>query len=481
MRFHSFLFTLIILISCKNFTSKAQTLYNEGQVVLAGKIQNAKQKTIEIETLEYLGRNKYVARINDDGSFVLPFNTLGSHDNYLIFDNNLTRFFAGPNDSIYLTADSNDFKRTLKYSGDNAKFNQSLILFFEDFSSNIDTLKLLQSRSTATHAEFKSRLLNFSNYMCMSIDSIAKHIQPTEETIKWMETFIKYRNAEELFKFGKYNRDRLPLDYNDFIYDYIEPEIHDLKCSQCYEIFADNYFWYLVSSLEEFELAQNYFEEGNVYEAFNIVFKGLNNNISNKHIRELLLTKSLEDIFLDDNLIKNRSLVDSIHSAYSQLVQNSSLRSAVKRKIGETSATRSTIKDLMSLDFVGEIFLEINKKHNGKVLYVDIWGTWCSNCISEFPASNELYSSLREEPIEFVYLCCNSKEEKWKESIEKFGLHGSHYLLTKEQYSVLSAMFNYTGLPRYMIIDKEGIIVNENSNRPSDPVLKKELLKLINQ
>ena len=58
-------------------------------------------------------------------------------------------------------------------------------------------------------------------------------------------------------------------------------------------------------------------------------------------------------------------------------------------------------------------------------------------------------------------------------------LQGKSYLLTKDQSAILSEKFNLYGIPRYIIIDKNGNIVDENAKRPYSGALKTELMELM--
>lgn len=469
---------LLILSSCQK--GNEPITFNTGSVIITGQIKNATEKTINIISLDMTGRENHSIRLNNDGCFYFTMDILGSHDNFLSYDNDLVTFSAGPNDSIYLTADGNEFEKTIKFSGDKSKFNQSLLLFFDELGKNIQTQKLFESHRTATPDEFKSMIINFNNNMSRVIDSIKKQIPHEKEAVHWMKSYLKYRCAEELFEFGRNFKGELPIDYYDFVTEYEEHEIGDLKCSQYYEDFIrEYYFRYQFSKLNEFSQAQETLSKGKIYEGLNSIFDIVNNNVSDQIAKELILTKICVDI-----VKYNYKIVDSVYSKYSEIVQNQEYRNLIKQKIKEQtilSKEKRTIQDLITLEFVGKIFSEINEKHKGKVLYIDIWGTWCKGCVMQFPFSNELHDSLRTEPVEFVYLCCKSKKDDWEKSIEKFNLKGTHYLLTDDQYSVFSEEFDYTGFPSYMVIDKNGIIVDSKAKSPSDEKLKEELLALINK
>lgn len=113
-----------------------------------------------------------------------------------------------------------------------------------------------------------------------------------------------------------------------------------------------------------------------------------------------------------------------------------------------------------------ELLNGIINKHKNKVLYIDFWGTFCGPCITDFKYASKLKEYYRGKDVAFIYLCERGDEKRWNDIIKEFKVSGDHYLLNNRQYVGLSKMFNLTYVPRYILIDKTGKIIDADAPRP---------------
>lgn len=96
----------------------------------------------------------------------------------------------------------------------------------------------------------------------------------------------------------------------------------------------------------------------------------------------------------------------------------------------------------------------------GKVIFIDIWATWCSPCIKALPHILELQNSFsNNKEVVFIFLS-HDKEEEWKKYLSEHPeFKGTHLRSRKEDYSYQD-LWKVGGIPRYMIVDQQGKIVN---------------------
>jgi len=103
------------------------------------------------------------------------------------------------------------------------------------------------------------------------------------------------------------------------------------------------------------------------------------------------------------------------------------------------------------------LFKQILERYEGKTIFIDIWASWCSDCVKSFPALKDLQK--KEKDITYLMLSLDKEEESWKKGITKLGLKGEHYLFTsKWKTSGFCKSIALDWIPRYMIVDKKGEI-----------------------
>lgn len=78
---------------------------------------------------------------------------------------------------------------------------------------------------------------------------------------------------------------------------------------------------------------------------------------------------------------------------------------------------------------------------------------------------------LKGKDVVFDFLASSCTEKSWMATIAHRQLSGEHFLLADKEYTMLADNFDIAGIPRYMIIDKKGMVVNDNAPRPSDESL----------
>ncbi|MFJ1426862.1 TlpA family protein disulfide reductase [Capnocytophaga canimorsus] len=103
---------------------------------------------------------------------------------------------------------------------------------------------------------------------------------------------------------------------------------------------------------------------------------------------------------------------------------------------------------------------------NGKVVYIDIWATWCAPCINEIPAIKSLENKYHNKDIVFLSISIDKDKQKWKDFLRSNKMQGIQLYAGIENEFV--QIYNIKTIPRFILIDKQGKIVDDNALKPSN-------------
>jgi thiol-disulfide isomerase/thioredoxin len=116
----------------------------------------------------------------------------------------------------------------------------------------------------------------------------------------------------------------------------------------------------------------------------------------------------------------------------------------------------------------------------GKYVYIDVWATWCGPCIREIPALDKLEKEYHSKNIAFVSISTDESrrsggsweaaEKKWSNFVKDRNMSGIQLWSGKD--TRFQQEYQINGIPRFILIDPQGNIVDANAPRPSDPRLR---------
>lgn len=120
---------------------------------------------------------------------------------------------------------------------------------------------------------------------------------------------------------------------------------------------------------------------------------------------------------------------------------------------------------------------KIVAEHRGKLVYVDFWASWCAPCRAAMPASRELQRKFPD--VIFIYISIDEFSGKWLEASKREKINPQYsFLATEFPYGLFFKSHNISSIPRYMLFDKKGVLVDANAPHPDDRKIEAALKQL---
>jgi thiol-disulfide isomerase/thioredoxin len=124
----------------------------------------------------------------------------------------------------------------------------------------------------------------------------------------------------------------------------------------------------------------------------------------------------------------------------------------------KTTFSKEALKEtLLATDGSQVAFKNILKKHKGRTLVIEVWASWCGDCVKAMPKVKELQANNPD--VAYVFISMDKTADKWKTGIEKHEIKGDHFMANDQMKGVFAKAIDLDWIPRYIIIDKTGKIV----------------------
>lgn len=444
IRILSLLFIICIVISCKRETIDF--------ISLSGKIENLKTDSIYIRGTDFY---KAIALVNGEFKDTLSISTSGYFE--FISGNEHAQLFLHPDDSLTLFVNQEQFDETLRFTGSSANENNYLVKkYLEEEKMLTNPERFFTQTSEAYKAqltEYKTALENDLRNTAVSDEF--KEFQLQNITYDYLMLLDQYATYYPYFTGEKAN---------------ITPEIS----KELNEIESYNEEWF--SSLPSYKsfVMQRLLVQIDKTESVEEIDKIIASIPSTKIKNEVLKILSNWMVASNPDFDKLNNLIQK-HTTDKELLKNNSEKyNAVKRLSPGNPSPEFTYNSIDE----SQVSLSDLK---GKLVYIDVWATWCGPCLIEIPALKELESDYHSKNIVFVSISIDEPHnfDKWKKMVKDKELGGIQLFADKNWQSDFIKAYAIDAIPRFILIDTNGNIINSNAPRPSDPLLREQLNELL--
>jgi len=189
-------------------------------------------------------------------------------------------------------------------------------------------------------------------------------------------------------------------------------------------------------------------------------------------LAEFLFRQSLKTNLSEDLL----SLYESFKSDYPNSETLSSFQQFYDAAISfqqDDTIEKNPDVHIVDSTYTLQSFAAMVQPYRGKVIFIDMWATWCGPCVEQFKHKDKLTAFAKENDIQLVYISVDKKEDRkqlWQDMAQFHQLEGDHVLASETLRDELQELFGKNGamyLPTYIIVDKNGKIVEKDAKDPS--------------
>jgi len=448
------LIAVLSIISCNKDVKKDFT-------VISGKVVN--KQSDKISLIDGFRDYSKTIQLKDDGSFLDTLKIKEGHYWLRDGDNDIPLYLE-KGENLQINYNSNNFDETYKIEGEGSKISDYLYQ-----KSKIE--QKIRAKGTKIYLldenDYKALFQNEKDEITDLIYSL-KGIPESFTDSEIRNIKYKYYNAINRYEVYHAHYAKLPdFKVSEHFLDDLENVIYtdegDFKFSRAYRILVTNFYRDQASVVAKKDSIDE-----------DLAFLKVASDIPSQIIKNDLLynaakygityTEDIEGyykIFMEAST--NKKQKEEITKSYDKLKTVSK---------GKPSPKFSNYENFKG----GTTSLEDLK---GKYVYIDVWATWCGPCKAEIPSLKAIEKKYHNKNINFVSISVDKAKDhdKWLKMVKEKDLKGYQLFADNDWNSDFVKEYLILGIPRFILIDPEGNIVNSNAPRPSDNNKLEDLFK----
>lgn len=440
----------LAFVSCDKEEKKPEKDY----LVLSGKIENFKRRSITLEGHNFQKRIKFDRKT---GTFSDTLKNIVPGHYTLVIGKRPVQLYLTELGDTQLTVNAKKRTQAPVYQGINSKINSYLVERRKKFGVILGSANRLFA---AKEEEFLAKMDAYKN----ALIKLAESSELSPEYLEKEKRNINYEYARNLENYQNYH---ITLTGNeDFKTAKDFPsEIDEIDFNNAEDYANSLSYRSLLKEHLNKVAEENIPKDGDFYLTY---LETINGKVTNPVVKNDLM-----HIVSEKGLTYTTDMHDFYkkYMSYSTDETNKKAITDIYNKLKLTAKGQPSPKFKNYANFDGSRTSLDDLIGKGKYLYIDIWATWCGFCKKEIPLLKNFEIKYHGKNIEFVSISVDTRDnfKKWKKIVEEKEMGGVQ-LFAGNSHLHLDFTKDYLikGLPRFILLDPDGNIVTANAPRPSD-------------
>lgn len=436
------------------------------EVVIEGEIINYSDKSAKTITAidcnpwnEISSRN--AVEIDSSGHFKTHVNIPFGHNFTIYYDRTFFCQYAEPGDTIYMVIDANNLKSGAKYSGTNGEFNneygKAYAKLFNTFFAEEPPTGLMDKE------EYLKIFKSLHSRNLVNIDHYADSVGMSHD-VKWLLA------QSSLFGMANYaldHRDDTPEKvlsfFNDSIFG-LDAE-NNLK-EMMFPAHLNAYLLRLEAVVKPDSAIQ--------------MIDAVKSRHPKSLNRDIMLAMYLKDISDDEELpILSRDIFHD-ENIYKLLFDKTDVMQSLPEIPGAIGSIYEWENGVPVVSKYNNLTDLLSKEFAGKIVYLDLWASWCGPCIAANKSLPEVANFFNDKNIVFVSVAMRSDYEKWKKHANGLPANCKNFFITdNDDAELIMSKYGMYGFPAFRIIGKDSKIINSNPPSPNSPAIYDTLSEVL--
>jgi len=436
--------------------------------IVKGQIKNCPEKQLIIWFGDKIGISPFdTIKLDDKGFFYLKTFKVKEPEGASIQRNRvqINNIFVAPGYNLIINGDAKDLLKTTTIQGVGAKCNKYKIIL----DSKIDTTRWFELKD--------NELLSYIHSKRKLKDSIANLVFSKTNSDKYSNYFKRMVYLDNLFmelyslvahvNNGNYNYEKSI----SFIRDNFDNNILDNISKDGYLISGD--YKICIAEYLNYLIRLDYLNNETLRKYTDYKLEKANNTYTGK-VKEYVLYHHISSSIKGANSLNDLNEYKKLYNPYITSFKNPVYNNYINDIFREREAEliRTSIgrpAPLFTLKSNKGLLYNL-KDFKGKVVYLDLWASWCGPCRAETPFLKILYNKYKNDNrIVFISIAVSDGSKEWEKALEQ---DNPEWLQLLDDDGTVNRSYVANIIPQFVIIDKQGNIVDFYAPRPSSDGLE---------